>query len=317
MKFTITVLLLLTYSLGFCQSGEKIALEWKIAKNDTLRYKTTMNDAINIASEETKLKITDSIFPNELFKSLEVTNSNLKYQTDLFLNTKNEKHIDIETRRIDEDGKNSNENLMKLASKLETENEKGSKKKKKSKSDTSKKETDTIDLTNIFNEVMGANNNVVLRGRVSNTGEIISSYYKNSQRNLIAILFELPNREVKIGERWKVNANFIEMDQNFVCDSSNSENSVYIEKIIENNSEKIAVIKYNIVESVTGNFNNPMGKVFGMEPDQKIIMKVSHIATGNFSITKGKWISYDGVMEIENSASLFAGKSKTEFKLIE
>lgn len=320
MKITITILLSLICWLGFAQSSEKIMLEWKIAKNDTLKYKTTMN-AVSIADEETKQKNTGSILSendlNEVFKSLADINSNLKYQTDLFLNNKNEKHIDIEMRRINEDSKNSNEDIKKLVSKLETENKKEGKKKKKS--NNSKEEADPIDidLTNMFNEAMGMNNNVVLRGRISNTGEIISNYYKNSQKNLIAVLFELPNREVKIGEKWKMSTNLIEMDQNFVCDSSSGENYAYIERIIESNNEKIAVIKYNIVESVAGNFNNPMGKAFGMETNQKINMKVSHKATGNFSITKGKWISYEGEMEIENGSSLFGGKSKTEFKLIE
>lgn len=57
--------------------------------------------------------------------------------------------------------------------------------------------------------------------------------------------------------------------------------------------------------------------MFGMETEKKLFMKISHIATGYFSINKGKWINYEGLMEIENNFSIFGGKSKTEFKLIE
>ena len=77
------------------------------------------------------------------------------------------------------------------------------------------------------------------------------------------------------------------------------------------------MITYNISEYVIGDFNNPMGGLFGIESNKKTFMKISHIATGYFSILQGKWINYEGTMEIESNFSMFGGKSKTEFKLIE
>lgn len=107
------------------------------------------------------------------------------------------------------------------------------------------------------------------------------------------------------------------MDQNFVCDSLSKENSVFIKEIIQTDSDKIAIIKYNIDEYVIGDFNNSIGGLLGMKNDENISMRISHSATGHFSITNGKWISYHGIMEIESNASMFGGKTITEFKLIE
>lgn len=296
----ITLLLLLINFIGFSQNREKVLLEWKLAKNDTLKYKTTMN-AIRVEDEKEELKDTSSIQNKmqQVFKSLADVNSSLKYQTNLFLNKKNVNFIDIEMKIVNED---SEEQIKSKSSKESQSNE---------------KEPDSLDFKNMFKGLASMNNNIVLRGRISSTGEIISNYYKNSQRNLISVLFELPNRKVEVGEKWKLNVDLIEMDQSFFCDSLSSENSVYIEKIIETNNERIAVIKYNISEYVSGDFNNPLNGIFETENDKKTFMKISHTATGNFSITKGKWISYDGEMEIENNMSMLGGKSKTIFKLTE
>lgn len=312
--------LLFISTLAFGQTKEKILLEWKISKNDTLKFKTTMN-AIQEKSEFSSKNDSTSIFSGKDFEkireSLSEINSDMKYQTNLFLNKKNENLIDIEMLMFNEEKDNSIENFKEMITQQEkVENEKKGKK-KKGKNKIDEIEKDSINFKSLYKGLVGLNGNIVLRGRITNTGEIISTYYKNSQRNLISILFELPNREVEVGEKWKLNISLIEMDQNFVCDSLSKENSVYIEQIIEKDNDKIAVIKYNISEYVIGDFNNPMGGMFGMETDKKTFMKISHIATGYFSILKGKWINYEGAMEIESNFSMLGGKSKTEFKLIE
>lgn len=312
-------LLLLLSTFAFSQTKEKISLEWKISKNDTLKYKTTMN-AIKEKKETSNKNDSTSIFSGKEFEkireSLSDINSGMKYQTNLYLNKKDEKIIDIVMLMFNEENNDSSEKLKELMSSVKDENsKKGKKKKGKNKFDEIEK--DSLNFKNLYKGLVGLNGNIILRGRISNTGEIISTYYKNSQKNLISVLFELPNRKVEIGEKWKLNLSLIEMDQNFVCDSLSKENSVFIEEILEKDGDKIAVIKYNVKEYVIGDFNNPMGGMFGMENDNKTFMKISHIATGYFSISKGKWINYEGIMEIESNFAMFGGKSKTEFKLIE
>ena len=319
MKIQIVPFLLLLSTSAFSQTKEKISLEWKIPKNDTLKYKTTMN-VIRLESEVSNKNDSTSILSGEAFEkikeSLSEFNSDIKYQTNLFVNKKDEKQIDVEMLMFNEEEDNAAEKLKEMITQLKVENqEEGKTKKSKDKIDET--EEDSLSFKNLYKDLVKLNGNVVLRGRITTGGEIISTYYKNAQKNLLAVLFELPNRKVEMGEKWKLNISLIEMDQNFVCDSLSKENAVHIEEIIEKEGEKIAVIKYNISEYVIGDFNNPMGGLFGIESNKKTFMKISHIATGYFSILQGKWINYEGTMEIESNFSMFGGKSKTEFKLIE
>lgn len=318
MKITkITLFLSLIFPiLGQSQSNDNFFLEWKIKKNDTIKYKTIMNP-VQVKDEISENKDLNSVFSGKDFKEMQKLvsdmNSSLKYETKLYLNNKNDKFIDIVMNTINEEKSDSKSDLNELMSQMEKES-------KKKKGKKSKEEIDTLSMKKMMKGISALNNNVVLRGRLSSKGEIISNYYKNSQKNLIAILFELPNKEVKIGEKWKLNVNFIEMDQNFICDSLYNENFAFIEKVIDSNNEKIAVIKYQITEFVSGDFNNPMTGFLGSEKEdaeRKTYLKASHTATANFSITKGKWITYDGALTVENNVSFLGGKSKTEFKLLE
>ncbi|HRE79190.1 MAG TPA: hypothetical protein PLL09_15340 [Flavobacterium sp.] len=319
MKIQTLPFLLLLSTLAFSQTKEKISLEWKIPKNDTLKYKTTMN-VIRLESEVSNTNDSTSIFSGEAFEkikeSLSEFNSDIKYQTNLFVNKNDEKQIDVEMLMFNDEEDNAAEKLKEMITQLKVENQKEGKK-KKSKDKIDETEEDSLSFKNLYKDLVKLNGNVVLRGRITTGGEIISTYYKNAQKNLLSVLFELPNRKVEIGEKWKLNISLIEMDQNFVCDSLSKENAVHIEEIIEKEGEKIAVIKYNISEYVIGDFNNPMGGLFGIDSNKKTFMKISHIATGYFSILQGKWINYEGTMEIESNFSMFGGKSKTEFKLIE
>ena len=120
-------------------------------------------------------------------------------------------------------------------------------KKKKSKSDT---EQD-------FKKMMSSlNGGVLLRGSVYKTGGIESFWVKSDQKNLISILFELPKAEVKIGDKWKLDVNFIANDQNFKCDSAFLVNEITLVNLKIIDGDTIAVLSYHIEEFVIGNFNS-------------------------------------------------------------
>tara|TARA_R110000744_G_scaffold379463_1_gene497695 strand:+ start:653 stop:1486 length:834 start_codon:yes stop_codon:yes gene_type:complete len=176
--------------------------------------------------------------------------------------------------------------------------------------------TDTTD--NMFSGMAKMNGNVILRGKVSSTGELLSFYYKSSQNNLISLLFELPNKPIKVGDKWKLKVDMISMDQNFVADTLYKKNEVRLEKVIEKDGDQIAVIKYDIEEYVSGDFGNGIMTMFAGKSDKKTFMKMTHQATGYFSINKGMWIEYDGNMEIQTNFSMMGmgGNKRTEFKLI-
>lgn len=312
------IIFLLITAHAFCQTDEKILLEWKLQKNDTLKYKTAMN----ITQEDKDIeenKDTSSIISREEMKELRKSvlelNSDKKYQINLYENNRNNKWVDIEMVMLNKEKDNSNSFLKEMMSLQTDKSSKRDKKKDKKKND--EVNPDSLNFKKLFSNLVGLNGNVLLRGRITKTGEIVSTYYKNSQRNLISILFELPNKNIGIGEKWKLNVNLIEMDQNFICDTLNKENYAYIEKVIEKDGDKIAIIKYNVSEYVKGDFNSPINPMFGMENNKKLYMKATHNATGYFSILKGKWINYEGTLVIESNFSVINGKTKTEYKLEE
>lgn len=180
---------------------------------------------------------------------------------------------------------------------------------KKDKADT----TETL-----FSGMAKMNGNIVLRGKVSPEGELLSFYYKEAQKNLISILFELPTKPVAIGDEWDLKVSMVSMDQNFKADSLFKKNAVRLKDIKIKNGNKIAVIEYDIREYVSGDFGNGLMTMFSKEKaDKKTFMKMSHKATAEFDLKKGYWISYDGIMEVETNFSIWGmvGNKRTEFKL--
>src|SRR6185437_5414190 len=135
------------------------------------------------------------------------------------------------------------------------------------------------------------NSGIVLRGAVHEDGTIESFYTKNDQKNLISTFFELPGKFAKLGDKWALNVNFLSMDQSFTCDSSFKKNKVTVIRIDNKDGEHIVTLQYDIEEYVVGNFNSP----FNNQP-VKTSMKMTHKALAEFSVEKGRWISYNGIM---------------------
>ncbi|MDO6491695.1 MAG: hypothetical protein ABJD66_11835 [Cellulophaga sp.] len=180
---------------------------------------------------------------------------------------------------------------------------------KKEKADTTK---------TLFSGMAKMNGNVVLRGKVSPDGELLSFYYKSAQNNLISILFELPTKPVSIGDQWEVKVDMISMDQNFKADTLSKKNVVKLKDIKSDNGKKIAVVEYDIEEFVSGDFGNRIMNMFSKnKADKKTFMRMSHKAIAEFDLEKGYWISYDGIMDVETNFSLMGmgGNKRTEFKL--
>ena len=108
--------------------------------------------------------------------------------------------------------------------------------------------------------------------------------------------------------------NLISNDQNFRCDSSYKLNKVTLIDIKKINDETIAFLKYDIIEYVKGIFNSP-GFFTGGSKQVETMMRFSHQAVAEFSIDKGRWIAYDGIMDFKATGIMKADK-KTEFSLV-
>lgn len=293
MKQKLTILFAVITLTAFGQKNQTVDLKWKIGTNEKLNYLTVMSD-IDTSSIEMDfgglfkalsdstingLKESKSIFKkfNDAFKTLDYVTT---------LSNKDNGVIDIVmTTRPNEPIEETD---------IDT-------------TDSNEKE--------VLKMMQSITQGVMLRGSVYETGGIHSFWVKSAQRNLIALFFELPTKPVKVGDKWSLDINLITNDQNFVCDSAYKINEVMLIDIKTIDGEKIAVLKYNIVEYVKGNFNTPA--FFGSDGGQKeTMMKISHQGIAEFSVDKGRWVNYDGIMSLEATGVMTANK-QTKFTLID
>lgn len=137
---------------------------------------------------------------------------------------------------------------------------------------------------------------VQLRGSVYADGGVHSFWVKSAQKNLIALLFELPKQPVAVGDSWPLEVNFISNDQNFVCNESKKWGKAELVGLEQENGETVAVIRYDFGEMVKGDFVMPgLAEEGGGKP---LSMNFTHHAVARFSVDRGRWIIYDGLMTL-------------------
>lgn len=287
---TLTLGLWAIFSYG--QQSEKVDLKWKIGLNETLSYQTVMAEIdtstieFNFGGLFEALSDSTNVNTDKIKKLLKELNKSFK-NTDFVTNLTNKGGgvIDIE---------------------LQT--------RPKEKIDEIRIDTLTDKMAEVVKMMQSMNQGVMLRGSVYEKGGIHSFWVKSNQKNLIALLFELPQRPVKVGDSWELEINLIANDQNFVCDSSYKVNKVTLTDLKTENNDTIAVLKYEIAEFVDGTFNSP--SYMGKGGPIKTMMKLTYQAIAEFSIDKGRWISYDGIMKIETTGFMTSNVKK-KFSLIE
>lgn len=292
MKQRLTILLAVISTTVLGQRNQTVDLKWKIGENEKISYATVMSDIdtssveidfgglYKFLSDSTESGLSES---KDFFKKFNDAFKNLDYKTTL----STEKNGVIEIVMTTQPKENVKETEI---------------------DSTDGKEAEILKVMESMNQ------GVMLRGSVYESGEIHSFWVKSNQKNLIAIFFQLPANPVKIGDKWSLDVNLIANDQNFECDSAYKVNEVALTDIKKVDSENVAVLKYNIVEYVYGDFNSP--SFFGNEGEKKkTMMKFSHQGLAEFSIDKGRWITYDAIMSLEASGVMTANK-KTKFTLL-
>lgn len=289
MKNKITILFFAAMTLtAFGQQNETVDLNWKIGENEKLKYITEMS-SIDESSLEMNLggffgSASDSIkIDSKEFKDL------FKKMKDVF---KDQKYITTLT--------NKNNGVIDIVMTMNSDKSNNKKKVKGKRAD-------------FFRNALSQG--VMLRGSVYETGEIHSFWVKSGQKNLIALLFELPSKPVKVGDKWALDVNLIGNDQNFDCKDSYKINEVTLDEIKKIDGETIAVLKYNIAEYVEGDFSSPL--FFSKDDKQEeMTMKFTYQGIAEFSVERGRWINYDGIMSVEMKG-MITSNNKTKYKLIE
>ena len=188
---------------ALAQNGKTVLLKWKLppAKNftynmvmqtiDTTKfteYTLSPEELSNLFGSSTAFKLPET---KQFFSSLSKTFQNI----DFSLKLKENEHGYVDLEMVSKD-----------------------------KQDAAANKTDNTEnvITEFPKMMKKLEGNIVLRGAVNHDGSIQSFYTKNEQRNLLAIFFELPKKEVSVGDTWPLAVNLISMDQHFTCETQHN-----------------------------------------------------------------------------------------------
>ena len=110
------------------------------------------------------------------------------------------------------------------------------------------------------------------------------------------MLFELPKEPVAVGDTWPLEVNFISNDHNFVCTESKKWGKAELVGLEKEDGETVAVIRYDFGEMVKGDFVMPVLAEKG--EGKPLSMNFTHHAVARFSVDRGRWLVYDGLMTL-------------------
>jgi len=136
-----------------------------------------------------------------------------------------------------------------------------------------------------------------LQGVINTAGTILSFYLPQRQKNLLALMFELPKGPVKPGNTWDLNFICLELGAGFTEDFADRVNMVRLTDVRKNvQLEKIATLEYLLTEKVSGSMTNPM-----TNQTMPTEMTCSYIGRHEFNIDQGRWESTNGELRIASS----------------
>ncbi len=285
------------------QDLKTVDLRWKIDPNKPLTYGTTMKD---ISSEDMEMD-----FFSKLFESIkDSTSTDSSDQSDAKKTGIKEMMKALQSAQQETDYictlSNKGKGVIDIVMSGRPEEDSITE-----DDDEDEEEEDEMKKASSF--IKSMQQGVVLRGSVTEEGDMHSFWLKSAQMNLIAILFQLPSKPVSVGDKWGLNIHLISNDQNFVCDSAYKINEVELIDIRIENNEHIAVLKYNIEEYVKGEFSMPSFMSSG-NSTTPTTMRLTHNGTAEFSVEQGKWLNYNALMSY-TATGFTSGTKKTQFSL--
>lgn len=138
---------------------------------------------------------------------------------------------------------------------------------------------------------------------MDNKGRNLSFYLADGVDIMIRTFFGLPDRKVKLGDRWQLGIDLTAFSGGIIkCDSSYKKDSVEVIDISMQNDDTLVTIRYDFQEYFQGLFYIPTTS------------SVKYYGNAIFSVNRGIWISYNCFKETEMTG--FANsKSKEIYKL--
>lgn len=134
-----------------------------------------------------------------------------------------------------------------------------------------------------------------LEGFINEKGEVSGESLHPRHKSLMSLIFQLPQQAVSEGDTWEIFSSFITVHNPADLISSEVKSSAQLLEISQKKSETIARISYKIsekkeIKSMPTSLNQDHNK------DETSFAQVVYHAIGEFSIERGRWISYTGMV---------------------
>lgn len=161
----------------------------------------------------------------------------------------------------------------------------------------------------LFNKSIGQN--IFLSAVVNDIGETLSFYRTSYTKDLISLLFALPEFAVSKGDVYKIPTNLIQLGTEFVISNAQQNNIAIISDIINLNDSVVAIIEFDLHERVEGHlykFNNSSQEIRYLD--------VSYKSKGYFDVKSGNWLKMEGELKKETNFPIFLSNTSKKYNLV-
>lgn len=140
------------------------------------------------------------------------------------------------------------------------------------------------------------------------SGDVLSFYLVQKQKNLISLFFKLPNRPINVGDEWKVPVNLVELGNGYIVENARRYNRATLMSLYsEPKLGRVAQIMYVINEDLNGKYQL---KPNTDQTAPTFNIKASYIAFGEFVVEQGYWNHYIGLMSYSGGGALPVNSKK-------
>jgi hypothetical protein len=133
-------------------------------------------------------------------------------------------------------------------------------------------------------------------------GRSQSFYLTKKQQNIVSMLFGLPDSPISAGYSWQLPVYMIELGNGFIVNQAKRNNKACLLRTESlQDGEILAHIIYTFYESVEGYYELKPNPNVQPPPYE---LRATYLAYGVFSVNRGNWMNYAGILEFKGSGQL-------------
>jgi hypothetical protein len=252
--------LMFVFDSGFSQVTDKsYQLKWKIGKEEIIPYSIE-----SIPLEDSKIDLSQAFSSLMKSQSIKKDSSNINGEIDELV-----KNLKEEQKNLTQVGTIENKGNLLYARIFIKNNQ--------------KKEANSSKYS--FENIMQG---IQFRGLLNKNGSIYSYFLQTTQKNLLALYFQLPDKPVKIGDAWPIDLQWLSANYTFHCDSANKINAVTFKDLYTKGSDTIAVLNYYYSETLSGSTSMPLS-----DEVKPSYLHMDYSGIVEFNISMGRWENYN------------------------